>query len=174
MKSKKINLFKLVNVLMVAFCICAAAMNYVGVHVVNADTATSLVNGNTFEYKSSNNEFSFTKNGQLIGRLYTDRKFDFYKSNLPLYFNCNLVGAGIAAAAGASVDVIGSAIGGAVAGGAALAEVPGAAAVSATLGGAGAVAAEAAATAGAMSVGATVAAALAPVAFGALIVGGVA
>ena len=43
MKTKQLNLFKLVNVFMVAFCICAVYMNHVGVNVISADAAEAAI-----------------------------------------------------------------------------------------------------------------------------------
>lgn len=167
MKFKKINLFNFVNVLMVAFCICAIWMNHVGVKVLNTDTATSSINGDNFEYTVLDNSLEFKKNGELIGFLQTDKKIKFVKDNHALKFNGNAIGVGIAALAGQAVAGAGATIGGgALAGGAAMLELPGTAAVEATLGGAGVAAAEAAAAAGSMTVGATIAAVAAPVAVG--------
>lgn len=150
MKSIKNNLFKLVNVFMVVFSICTMFMNHVGVNVLNADAATSSINGDNFEYKTSDNLFMFKKNGKLIGFLPTDRKFNFAESNSILNFNNNAIGVGIAAAVGKSVGNAAATIGGgALAGGAAMLSVPGTAAVEATLAGAGVAAAEAAAAAAA-------------------------
>lgn len=162
MKSIKNNLFKLVNVSMVVFSICTMFMNHTGVNVLNADAATSSINGDNFEYKTSDNSFMFKKNGKLIGFLPMDRKFNFAEDNSILNFNTNAIGVGIAAAAGAAVDVGGTLAGGALSGAAALAEVPGAAAVEATLAGAGVAASEAAAASAAAT--ATTGAALATIA----------
>lgn len=169
MKFKKINLFNFVNVLMVAFCICAIWMNHVGVKVLNTDTATSSINGDNFEYTVLDNSLEFKKNGELIGFLPTDKKVKFIEDNHLLNFNSNMIGVGIAALAGQAVAGVGATVGaGALAGGAAMLELPGAAAVEATLGGAGVVAAEAAATAAASTAtaGAALAAIAAPVAIG--------
>lgn len=167
MTSIKNNVFKLVNVFMVVSCLCAAWMNHVGVNIINPGTATSSINGDTFEYTTSDNSFLFKKNGELIGFLPTDQKIKFVKDNHALKFNGNAIGVGIAAMAGQAVVGAGATIGGgALAGGAAMLELPGAAAVQATLGGAGVAAAEAAAAAGSMTVGATIAAVAAPVAIG--------
>lgn len=167
MKFKKINLFNFVNVLMVAFCICAIWMNHVEVKVLNIGTATSSINGDNFEYTVLDNSLEFKKNGNLIGFLPTDKKVKFIEDNHLLNFNSNMIGVGIAALAGQAVAGAGATIGGgALAGGAAMLELPGTAAVEATLGGAGVAAAEAAAAAGSMTVGATIAAVAAPVAVG--------
>lgn len=162
MKMEKLNLFKVVNVLMVVFCVGAAWLNHVGVDVVNSSAATSSVNGGNFEYLTSDDSFMFKKDGKLTGVIPTNKKFTFTNDNLLLNLNSNAIGVGIAAAAGAAVNV-GETIGGAaIAGGAAMLELPGAAAVEATVAGAGVAASEAAAAAAAST--ATAGAALATIA----------
>lgn len=165
MKSIKNNLFKLVNVFMVVFSICTMFMNHVGVNVLNADAATSLVNGDNYEYKTSDNSFMFKKNGKLIGSLPTNRKFSIRNDNLLFHSNAILVvaKASIAAAAGASfgaalweglVNIVGP---GAFAAAVDNMVLPGAAAVEATLAGAGEAAAAAAAADAALMAGGTAA-----------------
>ena len=145
-------------------------MNYVGVDVLSADTAKSSLNGDTFEYTTSDNSFLFKKNGNLVGFLPTDRKFNFNKQIFNL--NSNAIGVGIAAAVGTAVgDALATIGGGALAGGAAMLSVPGGVAVEATLAGAGVAAAEAAAAAAASTAttGAALAAIAGPVGVGILI-----
>ena len=74
MKSKKISMFKFVNMGMIVFCICAMCMNYVGVNVRGTNAATSSINGNNFEYTVLDNSLEFKRNGNLIGSLPMDKK----------------------------------------------------------------------------------------------------
>lgn len=165
MKSIKNNLFKLVNVFMVVFSICTMFMNHVGVNVLNADAATSSINGDNFEYKTSDNSFMFKKNGKLIGSLPTDKKMSIRNDNMLFQSNAVVVvaKAAAAAAAGASfgaavVDGIVNIIGpGALAAAAESMALPGAAAVEATMAGAGEAAAAAAAADAALMAGGTAA-----------------
>lgn len=165
MKSIKNNLFKLVNVSMVVFSICTMFMNHTGVNVLNADAATSLVNGDNYEYKTSDSSFMFKKNGKLIGSLPTDKKLSIRNDNMLFQSNAVVVvaKAAAAAAAGASfgaavVDGIINIIGpGAFAAAAESMALPGAAAVEATMAGAGEAAAAAAAADAALMAGGTAA-----------------
>lgn len=162
MKFIKNNLFKLVNVFMVVFSICTIFMNHVGVNVLNADAATSLVNGDNYEYKTSDNSFMFKKNGKLIGSLPTNRKMSIRNDNLLFRSNATVVLGkavaafaigGPAAAAAATVGALEEILGAAFATAAAVVEIPGEAAVAATLAGAGEAAAAAAAAEAAIAAG---------------------
>lgn len=162
MKSIKNNLFKLVNVFMVVFSICTMFMNHVGVNVLNADAATSLVNGDKFEYKTSDNSFMFKKNGKLIGSLPTDKKMSIRNDNMLFHSNAGVVLAksmaafaigGPPAAAAAAVAGLQEILGGAFTTAVAVLEIPGEAAVAATLAGAGEAAAAAAAAEAAVVAG---------------------
>ena len=165
MKTKKYNLFQLVNSVMAVFCVGTIWMNHVGVSVLNSDTATSSVNGNTFEYTTSDNSLMFKKNGDVIGSLPTDKKLSIRNDNMLFQSNAIVVvaKATAAAAAGASfgaaiVDGLVNIVGpGALAAAAENMVLPGAAAVEATLAGAGEAAAVAAAADAALMAGGTAA-----------------
>lgn len=73
-KMEKLNLFKVVNVLMVVFCACTMWMNGIGVRVVNSDTAVSSMNGTKFEYETLNDSIVFKKDGKWTGSLPTNKK----------------------------------------------------------------------------------------------------
>lgn len=162
MKTKQLNLFKLVNMFMVVFCICAIFMNHVGVNVISADAATSSVNGNTFEYATLDNSLMLKKNGNTIGFLPTNKKFSIRNDNLLFHSNATIVlgkalaalaTGGLAAAGAAAVAGLQEILGGAFATAVASIELPGGAAVAATLGGAGEAAAAAAAAEAAIAAG---------------------
>ena len=162
MKSKKCSLFKLVNVAMIVFCICSVWMNHVGVNVHNANAATSSVNGDTFEYKTSENSFMFKKNGKLIGSLPTDKKMSIRNDNMLFQSNVVIVlgkitaavaAGGLAAAGPAAIAGLQEVLGGAFATAVGALQLPGEAAVAATLGGAGEAAAAAAAADAAIAAG---------------------
>ena len=163
MKTKKYNLFQLVNSVMAVFCVGTVWMNHVGVSVLNSDTATSSINGNTFEYTTSDNSLMFKKNGDVIGSLPTDKKLSIRNDNMLFQSNAIVVVAKATAAAGASfgaaiVDGLVNIVGpGALAAAAENMVLPGAAAVEATLAGAGEAAAVAAAADAALMAGGTAA-----------------
>lgn len=159
---KKFNLFKTINMFMAVFCFCSICMNHIGVNVLNANTATSSINGNDFEYETSDSSLVFKKNGQFNGCLPTDKKLSIKNDNLLFHSNATVVLAkataafaagGIAAASAAAVEGLQAILGGAFATAAAAVELPGGAAVAATLGGAGEAAAAAAAADAAIAAG---------------------
>lgn len=164
MKTIKSNLFKLVNAFMAVFGICAIFMNHVGVNVLKPDAAVSM-NGNNFEYATSDTSLMFKKNGELIGALPTEKKLSIRNDNVLFQSNAVVVvaKAAAAAAAGASfgaavIDGITNIVGpGALAAAVSSIELPGGAAVAATLGGAGEAAAAAAAADAALMAGGTAA-----------------
>ena len=162
MESKQLNLFKLVNVFMVAFCICTLFMNYVGVNVISADAATSSVNGNTFEYTTLDNSLVLKKNGNTIGALPTNRKISIRNDNMLFQSNAVVVSGkvmaavaagGLAAAGPAAIAALQEILGAGFAVFTSTLTIPGAAAVEATLAGAGEVAAAAAAADAAVAAG---------------------
>ena len=162
MKSKKISMFKFVNIGMVIFCICSMGMNYVGVNVCGTNAATSSINGNNFEYTVRDNSLEFQKNGSLIGSLPMDRKMYIRIDNLLFQSNAVVVlgkitaavaAGGLAAAGPAAIAGLQEVLGGAFATAAASVTIPGEAAVAATLGGAGEAAAAAAAADAAIAAG---------------------
>lgn len=162
MKSIKNNLFKLVNVSMVVFSICTMFMNHTGVNVLNADAATSIVNGDKFEYKTSDSSFMFKKNGKLIGSLPTDKKLSIRNDNMLFQSNAAVVSGkviaaaaagGLAAAGPAAIAALQEILGAGFAVFTSTLTIPGAAAVEATLAGAGEVAAAAAAADAAIAAG---------------------
>lgn len=101
MKSKKISMFKFVNMGMIVFCICAMCMNYVGVDVRGTNAATSSINENNFEYTVLDNSLEFKRNGNLIGSLPMDKKMHIRNDNLLFQSNAIVVVAKAAAAAAA-------------------------------------------------------------------------
>ncbi len=74
MKIEKLNLFKLINVCIVVFCIVIVFMNSIGVKVIDADTATSSINGIKFEYETMEDSIIFKKEGEWVGSLPTNKK----------------------------------------------------------------------------------------------------
>lgn len=86
---EKLNLFKVVNVLMVVFCACTMWMNGIGVRVVNSDTAVSSMNGTKFEYETLNDSIVFKKDGKWTGSLPTNKKLSIRNDNL--FFQSNAV-----------------------------------------------------------------------------------
>lgn len=165
MKTIRSNLFKLVNAFMAVFGICTIFMNHVGVNVLKPDAAAVSMNGNNFEYATSDTSLMFKKNGELFGALPTEKKLSIRNDNMLFQSNAVVVVAKAvaAAAAGASfgaalVNGITNIIGpGAFAAAVSSIELPGSAAVAATLGGAGEAAATAAAADAALMAGGTAA-----------------
>jgi hypothetical protein len=185
----KIKFFNVVNISMALFCAGAMLFNHCDVNVLSAKKAVSSLNGESFEYFVSDNKFSVTRNGKLVGCIKTDRNFRF--RNFMPSFQCNgvavlgkcVVAGGAAAAAGGSfgaafgaagAGAIQTIVGGAAAVGGALVNValPGAEIVTATLGGAGEIAATAAAEAAAAGAGTIAVSALAIVG-GGILAGGI-
>ena len=96
---RKFNLFKTINMFMAVFCFCSVCMNHIGVNVLNTNTATSSINGNDFEYETSDSSLVFKKNGQFNGCLPTDKKLSIKNDNMFFQSNAILVGAKVAAVA---------------------------------------------------------------------------
>lgn len=156
MKTIKSNLFKLVNAFMAVFGICAIFMNHVGVNVLKPDAAAVSMNGNNFEYATSDTSLMFKKNGKLIGSLPTDKKLSIRNDNMLFQSNAAVVSGkviaaaaagGLAAAGPAAIAALQEILGAGFAVFTSTLTIPGAAAVEATLAGAGEVAAAAAAAA---------------------------
>ena len=147
---------------MAVFCVGTVWMNHVGVSVLNSDTATSSINGNTFEYTTSDNSLVFKKNGDEIGSLPTDKKLSIRNDNMLFQSNASVVlgkvvaaaaAGGMAAAGPAAIAALQEILGAGFAVFASTLTLPGDAAVAATLGGAGEVAAAAAAADAAIAAG---------------------
>lgn len=162
MKSKKISMFKFVNMGMIVFCICAMCMNYVGVNVRGTNAATSSINGNNFEYTVLDNSLEFKRNGNLIGSLPMNKKMYIINNNLLFQSNATVVlgkvvaataAGGMAAAGPAAITALQEILGAGFAVFASTLTLPGEAAVAATLGGAGEAAAAAAAADAAIAAG---------------------
>lgn len=162
MSFKKLNLFKIVNLFMLAFCVCSLFLNYSVVNVLSVNKATSSIDGNDFEYLTSDNSLEFKKNGKFIGEIPTNKKLSI--RNDCMFFNNNAVivlgkitaavaAGGLAAAGPAAIAGLQEVLGGAFATAAAAVQLPGEAAVAATLGGAGEAAAAAAAADAAVAAG---------------------
>lgn len=159
---KNLNLFKIVNIFMLLFCVCSLFFNYSGVNVLNANKAISSIDGNNFEYLTSDNSLIFKKNGNFIGKVSTNKKLSIRNDNIFFYNNAIIVAGkitaavaagGLAAAGPAAIAGLQEVLGGAFATAVATLQLPGEAAVAATLGGAGEAAAAAAAADAAVAAG---------------------
>lgn len=172
MQMKKLNLFKTINIIVFFICATSMAANCVNTNILNDQKVISSINNDVFEYQCAENEFSITKNNELVGKIPFDGDVHFKTSRPFMLCNATVYGAkiiyvGVKAqrsggsfgeAAAAELKNMASAVGAGATGiAAACVELPGGAAVSATLGGAGEVAAAAAAADAALATGGTTA-----------------
>lgn len=97
------KVFKVINGLMAVFCAGIMYVNHVDVDLLNSENATSSIASDTFSYQSTENSFSFTKNGHLVGWLPTERKINFKSRGPVLQCNAVVVGAKGIIAGGAAL-----------------------------------------------------------------------